>query len=842
MNTPAATTPRATSTERAVALATTAAPVAVGALAPWLDGGAAFTATLAYGGAAGFMAANYMNRLPQGLAANLPAADIMQAHRSPLFISALTTGMALGMGTLMGPDGTDALMFGALTLPSVPGIVSLGWWLAVGLVPYKLRTVLGWKKRKATAGKAAAAAVAQALAPTDADDILKLWAQHISHPQHGTHKGQELTVRTIGPNRWTGTITALVGSSVTVTAETVSSVYRRDASWITFKPGAHAGEKHITVNLTPPAELDPSTLAGAWKKWVAPSVMKGSHLEEVQTDPHTGGEVAIVVANEDTARLVTPSQEDLAGALRTTTLLCSYSPTPGNPRRGEIRLMTHNPLEDGTPFPGTHVLKASEGGYVQIGRHVSGFPARVQFTDPILGARHLFIAGVTGSGKGGLVQIVALADHVNGHAIIYADPKGSSNPDVETMSCYNGLGEDGCMGALRVAYALMQWRIEESARLKMKNFQATPERPWVRFILDEAHVPLSELEHHKKEARIILEALAAKARSLGICLCIVNQAVNADKLGGSTALRTNVIQGGSLVMLRTDSDQQHLATTGFEGVDPGQIPAAWDVDRPLIYDESIALKDPRSTFGLGYTLGPGGSAEMMRTFTLESAAPYIDPNAFAHPADWPDWENRHEIAATSILGEDGTDGDFSDSPSPFFGGFEAPKKPASADDKILCALKETADPLGIEINYVHKDKIAKLADVKESTLNDALTRLTKAGKIHRQEGVRGTYGLGAAPQTNDAEGDLATTAAPEKPTDDNHDLILQAAELITSTQFGSTSMLQRKLRVGFALAEQLMAHLEQLGVVGPAVGSQTRDVLIKPDDYNPDALRKALGE
>ncbi|MGW4851243.1 hypothetical protein ACWEPZ_08380 [Streptomyces sp. NPDC004288] len=113
--------------------------------------------------------------------------------------------------------------------------------------------------------------------------------------------------------------------------------------------------------------------------------------------------------------------------------------------------MKHNPLQEGTPFPGTHVLKISDGGYVQIGRHVSGFPARLQFTDPVLGARHLFIAGVTGSVKGGLVQIVALADHVNGHAIIYGDPKGSSNPDIELMACYSGLGDGGIMGALCVA-------------------------------------------------------------------------------------------------------------------------------------------------------------------------------------------------------------------------------------------------------------------------------------------------------------------------------------------------------------------------------------------------------
>ncbi|CAL9673780.1 hypothetical protein SUDANB176_07608 (plasmid) [Streptomyces sp. enrichment culture] len=403
---------------------------------------------------------------------------------------------------------------------------------------------------------------------------------------------------------------------------------------------------------------------------------------------------------------------------------------------------------------------------------------------------------------------------------------------------------------LKAAIALMDIRGEINAEVG-HDFSAHSPYPGLVLVLDEFNSLVGD-DTLGDEIAHMTDVLAREGRKFGIGIVFAGQSLNLSKLGGEASLRDQV-QGGIGVVLRIAGSSGGIAarqaTGGLAGdVDLAEIPDRFNASTSLM-DRMRGITDDvpgEPTQGVGHIV-TGSGATMMRSLYVhlpKDGGPDGLDEIFPEGGGINTLTDR-EIEALTELGlwhdwtmppPTGKDDDQGHSSTPEFSGVNSfsppllpgPKKPkATVKDKVLAAVDR----------QMTAKEIRAQVDAAAGTVRNALSDLVADGRLRQVDhGVYAPVGPRAG-TTNDQNDHRDQDQSPQMPEGVDGALVVEAADLIISSQFGSQSMVQRKLRVGFALAGRLLDALEQRGIVGPADGSKARDVLVTPDAQD-DVLRE----
>lgn len=455
--------------------------------------------------------------------------------------------------------------------------------------------------------------------------------------------------------------------------------------------------------------------------------------------------------------------------------------------------------------------------------------------------------GVTGSGKTVTLALMCAAWALAG----LANWVTSARPDAQMSAVGRHIDRQGA-GAiftwwmLKAAIALMDIRGEINAEVG-HDFSAHSPYPGLVLVLDEFNSLVGD-DALGDEIAHMTDVLAREGRKFGIGIVFAGQSLNLSKLGGEASLRDQV-QGGIGVVLRIASSSGGIAarqaTGGLAGdVDLADIPDRFNASTSLM-DRIHGVTDDvpgDPTHGVGHTV-TGSGATMMRSLYVhlpkDGSRDGLDEifpegggintltdretDALTELGLWHDWTMPPPSKSDNGDGEGGmVPPQFSEIGS--FAPPAAPPKPKTVKDKVLAAVDR----------QMTAKEIRAQVDAAAGSVRNALSDLVADGRLLQVD--HGVYAP-ADQGTADAEQDRQHAAQPVPGRAPDGALVVEAADLIISSQFGSQSMVQRKLRVGFAVAGRLLDALEQRGIVGPASGSKAREVLVTPDAQD-DVLRE----
>ncbi|MFH8939559.1 DNA translocase FtsK [Streptomyces griseosporeus] len=608
-------------------------------------------------------------------------------------------------------------------------------------------------------------------------------------------------------------------------------------------PGVGPGRVRLTV--APTGRRGDGSIEEMWAAQVArpDGAIPGSQIVRVEQFPAQGDLPArgMILAQVDAGKVARVNHAQLCSA---------FGVGPEELRlvaeaRGREALVT---VYESAPLKASRratreLLTLDAYGRYTIGTAHDGSDAKVHMMSAA-GTLHGFLVGVTGSGK-----TVALALMCGAWALAgLATWVSTARPDAQVSAVGRHIDRQGAGAVfawwqLKAAIALMGIRGEINAQVG-HDFSAHSPYPGLVLVLDEFNSLVGD-EALGDDIAHMTDVLAREGRKFGIGIVFAGQSLNLSKLGGEASLRDQV-QGGIGVVLRIAGSSGGIAarqaTGGLAGdVDLADIPDRFNASMSLM-DRVRGVTDDvpgETTQGVGHIV-TGSGAVMMRTLYVhlpKDGSPDGLDDIFPQGGGINTLTDReievltelglwHDWAMPPPTGTDGNGGnDIAGYGATDIGSFAPPPVPAARPKKRT--VKQQV--LAVVTGEMTAKEIRERVDAAAGTVRNTLSDLVTEGRLVQVD--HGVYAP-ASHHADTADGQDPQPGPDQLPDDIDGELLIQAADLIISSQFGSTSMLQRKLRVGFALAGRLMDALEQRGIVGPADGSKARDVLVTTDVHD----------